>query len=268
MRKAIKLQASRGTAEGSRLAHVIERFAEESPALARTRRARAGDGESLMVMLLREIDETVLPRRIVLVADGAEVAQMAVSNRRVSALRIVGERPTTARLEPGDPEAAARLFAHRLQSLIERSGRMQLRVDRNVGSTDTDGLSCSARNLAACIGLSLGPYAATGDIRDFLRGIESFVLAWMLLVSRTGEEHFRGPDDLVAGLRAFRTLEQKTALATIRAALPGCLMLPLPDQRLLLKATAGMDQVLAVLPQDAAVPAMDAWRKVFGANAG
>ncbi|MFC4667477.1 hypothetical protein ACFO5X_02820 [Seohaeicola nanhaiensis] len=268
MRKAMKLQASRGTAEGARLAHVIERFAEESPALARTRRARAGDGESLMVMLLREIDETVLPRRIVLIADGVEVAQMAVSNRRVSGLKIVGERPTTARLEPGDPESAARLYAHRLQTLFERSGRMQLRVDRNIGPIESDSLSCSARNLAACIGLSLGPCGGSGDIRDFLRGIESFALAWMLLVSRTGEEHHRGPDDLVAGLRAFRTLEQKAALASIRASLPGCLMLPLPDQRLLLKATVGMDQALAVLPKDAAVPAMDAWRKVFGAAPG
>ncbi|GHF56976.1 hypothetical protein GCM10017056_30520 [Seohaeicola zhoushanensis] len=268
MGKAMKLQASRGTAEGSRLAHVIERLVEESPALARTRRARAADGDSMLVMLLREIDETVLPRRIVLVVDGREVAQMAVSNRRLSGLQIVGERKGTPGSEPGDPTSAARVYAHRLQALFDRPGRMRLRVDRKMPPADPDGLSCSARNLAACIGLSLTPSAGTGDLRDFLRGIETLMLAWMTVAGKTGEEHHRGPEALIAGLRAFREVEQKSSMASIRAARPRCLLLPLPDGRTVLRATVGSDQVLAVLTRDAAAPAMDAWRKVFGVAAG
>lgn len=265
MGNAMKVQASRGAAEGSRLTHVIERLAEESPAMARTRRGRAGDGESLLVMLLREIDETVLPRRIVLMSGTQEVAQMAVSNRRLTALRIEGETPVGG-AEPSDPASAARHFAQRLQALLDRRKQLAMRVDRRPLPGNTDGLSCSARNIAACIGLSLRPAGGTGEARDVLRAIEGMTLAWLCVGGKSGEDRHRGPEDLVAGLRAFRAVDQKAAMASIRAQRPACLLLPLPDGRALLRATAGGEQVLALLPGDAVSPAMKAWQKVFGAR--
>lgn len=268
MGNAMKVPASRGTAEGSRLTHVVERLAEESAALARTRRARASDGESLLVMLLREIDETVLPRRIVLASDTGEVARMAVSNRRLTALWIEGEA-NPAGSEPTDPASAARHYAHRLQTLLDRRKQLVLRVDRGTPPENPDGLSCSARSLAACIGLSLVPATGgSGEMRDFLRAAEGFTLAWLYVGGKSGEDRHRGPETLVAGLRAFRVLDQKAAMASIRATRPRCLILPLPDGRALLRATAGTEQVLSLLPGDATPAAMVAWKKVFGTAAG
>ncbi|MCB1395653.1 MAG: hypothetical protein KDJ98_06675 [Rhodobacteraceae bacterium] len=259
----MKVHASRDAAEGSRLAHVIERLAAESPALARTRRARAGDGESLLVMLLREIDETVLPRRIVLLSQAGEVAQLAAANRRLTALRTGGRLASPQGADAGDPAAAARFYAMRLQALLDRPGRMAMRVDRKPIAADPDTVSCSARSLAASIGLALGPSAGSGEARDFLRAIEAMTLAWLYVGGKAGEERHRGPGDLVAGLQAFRGQARKAATASIRAVRPDCLVLPIPDGRALLRATAGDEQVLAVLPPDAVNPVMTTWQKVF-----
>ena len=160
--------------------------------------------------------------------------------------------------------SAARLYAHRLQALFAQPGAMRMVVDRGPAPTDPDGLSCAARNLAACIGLTLGPATSSGDLRDVLRGIETLTLAWMLTGAKGAEVHHWGPPALVDGLRAFREGDPKPQMASIRAPRPSCLVLPLADGRALFRAIAGPDPALAVLPRDAAPAAMDAWFKVFG----
>ena len=63
----------------------------------------AAGGLDLIERIAHEIDETVLPRAIALVADAGEVAELTVSNRRLVGLKVeAGTAPrTTAKASPG-----------------------------------------------------------------------------------------------------------------------------------------------------------------------
>lgn len=72
--------------EFTRLENVLVKLRQRERSAGEARKLRGGDGDAFLASVVTEIDETILPRRLIFkVADGTEV-HLAVANRRLQAL--------------------------------------------------------------------------------------------------------------------------------------------------------------------------------------
>lgn len=206
--------------------------------------------------VLREIDETVLPRRITLRSETGAAVDLLVSNRRLYAVTVGGE----AGADPSDPQEAAGIFARRLKAALGQVRRVTLHAARPEVDPDVQHIGCTAQALAQAIGVAFRANTAAG-LEEFLAWIEAEALAW-LRPGKGGAERSGGAADLIGPLRAFagRTPEGATQVGG-RA--PLCSLLPLPDGRLVLSVSGAGRGMVAVLAEDRRGALLDIWHSLI-----
>lgn len=249
-----------GSNQGSRLARVVARMAEPDVALPVSRQRRAGDPDRLLITVLREIDETVLPRQITLNVDENASVRLSVANRRLIAVETA-DGGNAAQDEPGDPLAAARIFTKRLRAVLDGAQRIEFVHARRGDAGGRDAISCSAQSLAKAAGVPLGILGAAAGLDDYLGALKPIALAWLFSAAPGAEDaDFGEPDDLAA-LRAFRDRTRADQKARIQAASPACTVLPLPDGRVLIAATTLGQDLIALAPSTHLKQIVSAWQK-------
>lgn len=123
---------------------LLSRFMQSAEALATERNIAVSAPSARLGNMLREIDETVLPRTLVVEIDGVPHAAIRVSGRR---LRQVTALAVSVGKDASDIESVARC----LLDLALIPGAMTLRGTRHAGSDTSDDAKYSAQSLRNAI---------------------------------------------------------------------------------------------------------------------
>ncbi|MEX0285264.1 MAG: hypothetical protein AB3N23_11695 [Paracoccaceae bacterium] len=148
MSQIVRLQVTRPHTQKSRLSDRMNAFAGVTP-------EAEGNG---LVQVLRQIDETILPRALTVTADTGHSLRLLVSNRRLMRVETVGSNAVAADA-PSDPDEAAAQFSEALSAVL--SDAQSVRVSATRYSTDAIfwDVGCGAGRIAALLGLMLRPLA-------------------------------------------------------------------------------------------------------------
>lgn len=224
--------------------------------------AAGGDvATSNMLKILREIDETVLPRYLTVFDGDTAVARLLVSNRRLMEVDVEGEADTAA---VADPEAAARVFARRLRHVAGQCQQLDIRVTGRDLITGHSGISCSAAQLAAVAGLSAPGAARQDRMNRFLERVKPLVKAWVQTGTHSGEEAEGGDTDLAERLRNLsRDGYGQVRRGRVSPGRPDCAVLPLSGIESLVCASDGDARVLALVSGGAAADILAAWSEIY-----
>lgn len=104
-----------------------------------------------LAAVFKRIDETILPRALTLTARDGRSLRLLVSNRRL--MRVETTHETTAEDDaPVDPEAAAAVFARRLQPLLGDGQKVEMACVRYSADAFFWNVGCSAGLLAKAMG--------------------------------------------------------------------------------------------------------------------
>lgn len=257
MAMAAKADSPDDTMTGSPLACVIGRFA----------RARADGDPGLhagapapMSLIAREINETVLPRRITVLDGSRVVARLLVSNRRLYAV----ETDTGAdRADLSDPQEAAGFFAQTLRQATRGLARVGFRARPDEFDKADYATSCAARALAMAADVPLGDRHTLTGLAPFRDALGPVAAAWLLVTASGDSEDSGGDAGLVSGLQAVRREMDTAKKSRFGARNVSCTVLPVADGRAIALASAGGHRLLALIPRDATQTVINAWQRQF-----
>ncbi|OBY24876.1 hypothetical protein [Leisingera sp. JC1] len=223
--------------------------------------AASGTGDSLTAAVLREIRETVLPREITLCINSRAAATLTVAQRRIAGLSLPDSAEPSSAAD--DPEAAAQLFAARLQRLQTGSKGGGFSFRRRPCPAPQGTGTCSAETLAATLAAASG-----GRLDQFRTRALPQAAAWLHCPQDSGQMRGGGPEALRTRLEAVRqTLASKAARpasARMPVPKPDCLLLPVSPQLHILAASDGGALLLLALPPEAARAQAAAWAGIYG----
>ncbi len=164
------------------------------------------DAPSLMGSILREIDETILPRKVEFINDAGGVLQFEVAGRRLlrvgsgksdEGVDLKGELFGNALSDIDSPLVSA-LFS-KLTELLSKTETLTVISEKTEGETDPAEIGCSAESLARAWGLDL--YRTTNsDFKDIVTNLvtacEDDAIAWIQLDSDKITSSGGSPDKL------------------------------------------------------------------------
>lgn len=230
-------------------------------AIGRLTAREKGAGECTPLQLvLREIDETVLPRRIALRTDQGAQAELLVSNRRLAAVSVKGRAGADA--EPSDPKEAAQIFGRRLHAVLGKARSVVLNAARHDFDPSGRLIGCSAMSLARVLRTSFRSDNKASGLADFLTWIEEESLAWLALGPGVPERS-GGDIKLVGALRSFAARAPEASGAQVGGRAPACTVLPLPDGRVILSVSGRGGRMVAILPPERRASIIKAWQMQF-----
>ena len=234
------------------------------------RRLSAPDARGLLANLLREVDETILPRRMDVETGGQVVAHLHVAARRLVHLTLPGPQISgVGGLKA--PDQIAMMFANQLLTVLTGATELTLRLSRLAPDPNAANTGCSARRLAGAASLEIGPTNHQDAARDFFAALGRYSIAWLTLdpdgvpiagdgseiqIARLSEMAQQDLDDLDWQLE--RTIPHPGA--------PGCLLLNYSDDVgfCLLYGRSDVGGFMAVLPAQAVPKIQPLWRQYFG----
>jgi hypothetical protein len=241
---------------GSQLLRVIARAAEARLCAPDRLTARAGEPDRLLVSLLREVDETVLPRVLELETDSGAQARLAVSNRRLCSVGVSGEAEEIA-----GPEDAAQVFLSRLRRFLGNSQWVKVRRHRSIGAEGEEAASCSALHLARCGGIPLAQLGYAAGLDGLLQAVSAMALTWLYLLGRGREAQHGGDAADLAVLSAFNEAARAMRKGQIANPRPHCTVLDVSGARILLRAQAGGETLVMLASAQDKQAIMAAWQK-------
>ncbi len=256
--------------DSDRLRDRIARLREDlDPDGTGWRRLRGDDAGELADLVLREIAETVMHRRLLLDTGADAPLVIEAAGGRVLALQV-GSRRLTGRGEharSGIDRFAARLAAALDKALSGRTG-VRIRSARPRGRPEADDLRCPPERIARY----LGPARLSGreGLSALLSALDDAVHGWVLLdpagrvISGSDRDDRAGlPDDLATGDPAARNAQLDAAFGDAGA--EGWAVLgPAGPGRALLVARSRDIQLLAIVRQAVVDDLARHWRKIMG----
>ena len=219
----------------------------------------AADFDTLIDLIAREVDETVLPREIAVEGVAGVIAVLTISNRRLVGLEA--EEPTA-----GDPEAEApaERFIRRLRALCDGAGPFRLVLRGRADGFAVEEASASAaelRRLAA-------PAVDGQGMAGLLASLPGRAEGWLFRAATGDEPQLAGTDAACALLVAFD--REITAMDLARggpvrapAGPPCCAILALDEDRRMLLAEDSEALLLAVTDAVESAQLIDAWKTAF-----
>ena len=247
----------------------LERVLTPRDALREETSAPLRDFADLIKRLSQEIDETVLPRRFVLLSDAGSEATFVVSNRRLVELEI-GDKKIEFGIETNtDADTVARVYAKALRALSLRSGPLRLRPIGRALNVATQGTTCTARHIAEFNSQS----RFENRLKAFLKGTHQNSLGW-LYESSDGQTVTHDPDKTVIEMlqrlkdAAMSKTERHSPIRSIETlSVPTCSTFTIaPDVQVLI-AEDGKDRLFAAFPASDQVMVLKKWHRVFGRSA-
>ncbi|WP_371224871.1 hypothetical protein [Roseovarius sp. 2305UL8-3] len=248
-----------------RLRNAMERLTTPRETFRDESKVASPDFKELVQCLVREIDETVLPRRLALFSGGHAIATMIASNRRLLELEIDGRKIGTDLGQDASPETVASAYAQALKALSARSGPLVLRMIDRAPQAATGSLACSARHLTE---FSETPYFKN-RLRAFLKEIHAATQGWIFRTGN-GETIAHDPDQEV--FKRLTLLEQKVSSEAAcrnghrRLDRPNrqCVAFFISDDVQAMVVSDGNDLLIAALPNPDTRRAMEQWTAIYG----
>lgn len=239
---------------------MIETFPSDQPKPVRV----AQSYPDLIRLLAFEIDETVLPRTLVLVHNDIHVAQLVVTNRRLVAMTVEGQSVAPLSETDPDPDDVAQQYAGALARLFASTGVLELRSAGRAAQAVTGSTACTGQRLAA---VSDKP-VAQNRVKQFLQSAHSGSLGW---IYRSDGEEAVAHDPDAAIFDALKTLdaaldaqaEQRTASHKLDRPGPLCTAFSLLPGVQVLVATHRKTQLVLAVPEADFSDVMTHWQSVF-----
>lgn len=206
------------------------------------------DPTARLARITREIDETVLPRVLLLRAGGVEIGRIAVARRRVGAVTLPGLQ---------DEPPTARSLAARLAGIAAAPGDIALTVLRAPTGPGADGTGCPVADLRAALA-STGAHCGLDRLKALLLARDAARLTWA--EGDTGAQ-FSGAAEWQPALThlaaAFRSAVRRG---------PGAegMAIPLSGQQVVILARLDHQGLAAVLPLVLGLDALGAWLRGEG----
>ncbi|MCE8008128.1 hypothetical protein [Aestuariivita sp.] len=192
------------------------------------RRLSAPDQRDLTAALLRDIDETILPRYVRVVANTGQRFALDIAGRRLLRLVIAGSGGSVG--DPGDPVEAARGLARNLERALLRATEVTLQSHRMDSSQDRSDVGSSATALAAALGLDLDAPAGEDLTDKAMRSLRRHANAALVLDADGRITERLGEPGGAARLEALsqahlRDIQSAMARSMATRDTPGCLIL-------------------------------------------
>lgn len=253
----------------SRLRNVINRFVEVTHTLAGDWTIDASGIDDLILTLLREIDETMLPREFSITTDTGMAARLLVSNRRLICLDIDNTPDTSDEPAPADPEAAATLYARQLQDVFQKSRKIRVRLSGRETAAIATNISCTAQCLAESFGLPLSRQAAPGKLDAFINSVEPLAWAWMRVMSGQQDQNASGPDHMVALLKALvqrraDKAKHQSQPAQIAPTRPRCEVVQVNDKLSMVQVIEHDERALFLVDVAQVADVAEHWQRIYG----
>lgn len=244
------------------VARILHRYAEPSRPRYGTV-IEADDGTGVLREILREIDETVLPRRIILIGKSGHKLTLAVTNRRLLWTGI-GER----KMDPpqGTPTEAAKRSASVLREFVARAQAIRIMPPERLDVRDVPDMSCSARSLAEAAGLTDWARHPSLPRRDVIAETKSVATAWAEPDPSGEFAACKGEEPAIERLRLFwaslaASKRQELEKKRIPARRMQCIILPLDDlESLVLLEPGDASPILALMPLQTAYHIASRWQ--------
>lgn len=250
---------------GTRIRGIIERSTIPRPELRAESEQKISGYVELIERLMREIDETILPRRLGLFSGGDQVAVVTVSNRRLLDLEIDGHKVDPGADTDSSPETFARIHAQALKVLSVRSGSLTLRVIGRAPQALASGASCLAHHLAAFRDTA----CLVNRLETFLEHVHPRSRGWILRIA-DAEDTRNAPEREV--FQRLTILAQNVSTrngsrercGNVNWSGPLCTSFRMSDDMRALIASEGNDWLIAALPEREVSSAMARWTAIYG----
>ncbi|SIO40659.1 hypothetical protein SAMN05444722_1939 [Rhodovulum sp. ES.010] len=174
----------------------------------------AGGTDGIVSALLSEIEETILPREMVLTDENGTEFRLLVAGRRL--LRVDGGN--AAAPDSDDPaDAVAAAFAGPLRSFLDQAGEISVAADRPRDRLDPTEIGCSVEALVAA---AAQPPATPAADADPVSACLALCRAGLRLDADGGAETPVGDPDLVMRLQHFAEAALPTLAPPATRAMP------------------------------------------------
>jgi hypothetical protein len=147
MGDAARVRQSENDTPVDRLRAALVRLGDPRERLLQGMHTEARGHEQALWLIIEEIDETVLPRRMDLVAETGVVGSFIASNRRLIDLTVSEGAAAPRAFETNDPDEAAQHHVEAVRSIAEITGRLALRPAGRARKPGAGATSCSTRSL-------------------------------------------------------------------------------------------------------------------------
>ena len=237
-----------------RLEARLDRLATDPKRLVAERRELPAKAPERLRALIAEIDETVLPRLLILNSDKGEAGRLIVSHRRLIDVILPDAEPASA-----EPQHLVRRAAHDIAALSELPGTLSLTVARRDSAPARPEPDCSVHALERALGLS-SPGAAFGRL---VQRLEPLSLARMNWKDDPAAASFSGKQVWRAALQTYVAAQAKAAHARksrIGPTRTEGLVLPISKDHVMLLARLDKQGFAAILPREAGLDALAAWQ--------
>lgn len=196
--------------------------------------------------ITREIDETVLPRVLLLRAGGQEIGSIAVSRRRVVGVTLPG-------LTQEPP--SGRLVAERLARIVAHPGDLALTILRGAADPGAAGAGCSVPDLRAALANAVS-HGGFDRLSARLLSRDAARLTWD---EGNAAAPFSGAAEWQPALRHLAAAFRTSAGAGAEG-----LAIPLSGQQVVILARLDRQGLAAVLPLAFGLDAIGAWLRGDG----
>lgn len=165
------------------------------------RRLSASDTRALATAILRDIDETILPRHVRVTTNAGQRFALDIAGRRLLRLIVSGSGGAVG--QPNDPIEAAKLLAAELKRALLRSTEVTLQTHRMDSTEDRDDVGSSAAALASALGLDLDALDGESLTDKALRAFGRHANAVVLVDGKGEITHHSGDADHGGRLEAL-----------------------------------------------------------------
>ncbi|MDU8927834.1 hypothetical protein RXV86_10605 [Alisedimentitalea sp. MJ-SS2] len=216
-----------------------------------------GDMAQVMQAILREIDETILPRRFDLADDSGPIAHLSIASRRLVRVGLPGDDNSC---EIPETTTAAAYFTILLERACKAGGPFRLeRIGRDDTISDS-GQSCSVQDMRD----ALATMSMAGKPHALFKQIEPTAISWVFIEGNDAEPRQGGTADHFDMLANLASNERRqagvhTRLAGKLAAKPTCTILPLGDALRVIVASDQEALLLAVLTVEQVAQVVETW---------
>lgn len=163
------------------------------------RKLSDSDTRALTTALLRDIDETILPRHVRVSTNAGQKFALDIAGRRLLRLVVAGSGGSVG--QPDDPIEAAKILAGELKRALMRSTEVTLQSFRMDSAEDRTDVGCSAMALAAAMGLDLDALAGESVTDKAWRALGQHARACLMMDGHGREIRAQGDAPLNDSLR-------------------------------------------------------------------
>lgn len=205
----------------------LARLAASGTAGSEGRIVRGRSSEALLLQILDEIAETIMPRRVHLSTPPGAKLSLDIANGRLIRVAAAEGSPgflgmdelTGTAFDPDDAEQAGALRSL-FDTLLDGTDMLTFRPEVLEESFDPHHAGLSASALAEAWGIELetgGAPEAALAVDTFLSSIQNDISAWLMTVPGTPEVEAAGETDVVDELTAFAEARQESGEADRQA---------------------------------------------------